>query len=302
MGGGFSSSSSRRSAPPPPRPVYHRHIYGIPRRTTVIHTSETPETVKARAKYSLIIWLCVFAGIMFMIFLAGRIGNGMNSRGSTVKSTIKREPIESGNAYINDCVVDELGWINNESKLSSRLKDFWEKTGVQPYIYLKAYDPELKSDAQKDQWAADWDRENITTENVFLYVYFAEKDEDDVGYMVYRNGLLTSSVMDAEAVDIFWNYLDNYWYSWDADDTDGMFVEIFNRTADTIMREPTNAWDAVRPLIIGLVIIGVIVAVIILIRTKRAAEAARAAETERILNTPMQDLINESENNGGPGT
>lgn len=57
--------------------------------------------------------------------------------------------------------------------------------------------------------------------------------ENDVGYMVYVNGLNVDSVMDEEAVEIFWDYVDEYWYF--ELSTDDMLIEIFNSTADAIM-------------------------------------------------------------------
>lgn len=229
----------------------------------------------------------LLVGILFAVVIL--TGNKQNS------NVIVRHKIESVGAFNNNCVVDELGWINNPSKFASNLKSFWNETGVQPFIYLKAYDPSLVSDDQKYEYAVDYYDNNISAENVFLYVYFEEEDPNEVGYMAYVNGLQTSQVMDAEAVDIFWGYFDSYWYSWDADDTDGMFVQTFNKTASVIMREPTNAFDVLKTIFLIAGIVVVICAFIALIVTKRKAEAERAAETERILSTPMQDLVGESE-------
>ena len=69
---------------------------------------------------------------------------------SDVASTINREKIENPVAYDNNCIRDELGYIENQGKLSKNLKNFYNKTGIQPYIYLKSYDETLTSDSQKD--------------------------------------------------------------------------------------------------------------------------------------------------------
>ena len=76
-------------------------------------------------------------------------GIGGGSSYNNVKSTIVREKIVTGNAYINDCIIDEIGWFNNPTKTAAQLKSFWEETGVQPYIILKAYDATLKPARQK---------------------------------------------------------------------------------------------------------------------------------------------------------
>lgn len=209
-------------------------------------------------------------------------GNSWGTSGN-VKSTINREKLDSGNAYINDCIIDEIGWFDNINNTSRRLKVFYDETGVQPYIILKAYDPFLVTDAQKDKWATDYYDEHFQNENIFLYVYFAEKDTDnDVGYMAYANGYQTSSVMDSEAVEIFWNYIDRYWYT--DMSTDDLFVAVFSKTASTIMRVSTTMADVLKYLVIGVVAIVIICLLISFWKKKRQAEKERAEETERILN------------------
>jgi hypothetical protein len=213
---------------------------------------------------------------------------GNYSSGST-SSTIVREKLETDNAYINDCIIDEIGWFENVSKTESQLKDFWEKTGVQPYIILKKYDATLTTDAQKEQWTTDYYEANFDTENIFLYVYFAEADVDNtVGYMTYANGYQTSSVMDSEAIEIFWNNIDKYWYT-DLS-TDDMFVKAFNSTADTIMHVSTTGMDIVKwiLIVVAIILVGVVVVNLVKQKNKRAKE--KAEEDQKILNTPIGDI------------
>lgn len=51
--------------------------------------------------------------------------------------------------------------------------------------------------------------------------------------MYYVCGYDIESVMDEEACEIFWDYVDEYWYT-DLS-TDDMIAEIFNSLADSIM-------------------------------------------------------------------
>lgn len=214
----------------------------------------------------------------------------MTFRGSgNTKSTIQRYKIENVAAYDNDNIIDEIGWFDNISSTSRRLKDFWDETGVQPYIYLKAYDSSLKSDSQKEAFAKQYYDENINTENGFLFVYFAEKNTDgEVGYMYYVNGYQTSSVMDSEAVEIFWNYIDRYWYT--DMSTDDLFISVFNKTGTTIMKVSKSMADVLVVLTVGIVIIAVVYILFRWWQSKRKAEKERAAETEAILNTPIDTL------------
>lgn len=295
-GSGSSRSggnSSYRSTPPrnsyggypQPRPSYGR-------RTTVFvgNRGGSGYTNAFGSIIASLVVLIVFTAIMFGI-VSFMFGGGTKT--ANVSSTINREPLTDSAAFINDCIDDELDWFDNISGTERRLRNFYDKTGVQPYIVLHAYDPSLTTDEEKENWAMEYYDAHIQNENTFLYVYFAEQDTDnDVGYMCYVNGKQTGSVMDSEAIEIFWNYIDRYWYS--DMSTDDLFVTVFDKTADTIMRVSTTGADVAK---IAVIIIGVIVILILLFvwwKAKARREKEKAAETERILNTPMQDLVNES--------
>ena len=115
----------------------------------------------------------VVLAIVISIFFAVMRGGGGEV------STIERTKLADPAPYINDCIEDELGWFENESRAETRLQDFYDETGVQPYIVLRDYDPALTSDAQKEDWAQEYYEENIDNENTLLYVYFAEEYADD---------------------------------------------------------------------------------------------------------------------------
>jgi hypothetical protein len=238
----------------------------------------------------IVVIMCIIIGLESLV--GGGSGRQTSSQAGSQTSTIQREKLESGNAYINDCIVDEIGWFDNISKTESRLKNFWEETGVQPYIILRGYDASLTTNAEKEQWAIDYYDANFDTENIFLFVYFAEQDTDyDVGYMAYASGKQTSSVMDSEAVEIFWNYIDKYWYS-DAS-TDDLFVNAFNDTADTIMRVSTTGKDIFKWVLIVIAIIAAGIIIINLVKQKNKRAKEKAEEDQKILNTPIHDIADD---------
>lgn len=186
-----SSMHHYHHTPPPPR----RGYYGYRRN---VYTSSSS------GLGTLIACLIVFAVVIFSFFMIA-------SDDSDVTSTINREKIENPVAYDNNCIRDELGYIENQGKLSKNLKNFYNKTGIQPYIYLKSYDETLTSDSQKDNYAQNWYEQNIDNEDTFLFVYYEDQNPNEIGYMAYVNGKQVTSVMDSEAVNIFWNYIDRYW-------------------------------------------------------------------------------------------
>lgn len=106
--------------------------------------------------------------------------------------------------------------------------------------------------------------------------------------MCYVNGKQITSVMDAEAIDIFWAYVDNKWYS--DMSTDDMFVSIFDSTAKTIMTKSATKEDVgVKFGTVAIIIAGT-AAVVIFLKVRRKHEHEKAEETERILNAPLDGL------------
>lgn len=248
-----------------------------PRRSTVI--------VSHGGSFNAVISLIIFVVVLIAAF-GGFPSSNSSSTKSVPKSTQNRERLESGVGYDNNCIVDNIGWFDNVTKTEKSIKKFYDKTGVQPYIVLNAYDSTLLTDTAKEEYAKKWYDEHIKNESTFLYMYFAEPDTDnDVGYMAYVNGKQVSSVMDSEAIEIFWAYVDKYWYS--DMSTDDMFTTIFTKTADRIMTKSTTAADvgnnAVK--VIGVIVVFAGIIVVMVLRRKHKAEEAK--ETEKILNTPL---------------
>ena len=252
--------------PPPPR----RGYYGYRRN---VYTSSSS------GLGTLIACLIVFAVVIFSFFM-------ISSDDSDVTSTINREKIENPIPYDNNCIKDELGYVENTSKLSKNLKNFYNKTGIQPYIYLKSYDETLTSDSQKDNYAQNWYEQNIDNEDTFLFVYYEDQDPNEIGYMAYVNGKQVTSVMDSEAVNIFWNYIDRYWTD-DSLSTVEVFTKTFNSTANTIMEKSTTSNDIIKIICIIVGIIIVIGGIIYILRMKFKRDKEKAKETVEILKTPL---------------
>lgn len=110
--------------------------------------------------------------------------------------------------------------------------------------------------------------------------------------MCYVNGKQVDSIMDDEAIDIYWGYVDKYFYS-DLSEDD-MFVKIYKDTADKIMTRTTTGADIANKFILLLIIVTVIIGVVVIIALVRKSQREKAEETERILNTPVEKIRDES--------
>lgn len=227
-------------------------------------------------------WIIFAVTLLFVLAILSSI----LARSSAIPaSTMDRQRVPTQNAYVNDCVRDEIYWIDNESNVSRRLQEFYDKTGCQPYIYLKAYDPALTSSSACEQWTQQFYDTNFADhQNVLLYVYFCDEWDNGDGISCAWYGIESGMLMDAEAESIFWAYLDYDWDSWDTNDNDGMFVDVFLRTADRIMttNDRTSSAKVVRSIIVIVALAGILVLLIVFRRKHQKAQ-----ETVEILNAPL---------------
>lgn len=211
------------------------------------------------------------------------------------KSTYVREKIDSGYAFDINCIKDEIGWFDSTTNTGRSLRYFYEKTGIQPFIYLKSYDPSLQTGEAQEEYAAAYYETNFgSRSDVFLYIYFAEKDADnDVGDEAWWIGNQASSVMDAEAFDIFWHKLDALWYT--DISTDKLFVTTFEHTADKIMHVDRGPWFAIAIVVTVAGVMSVLVFTISYVKEKNRRAKEEAEETIKILNADINELAKSTE-------
>lgn len=257
------------------------------------------------ALISIIVAVVIFLLILMMPSCSSNGSSSSSGSASGIPaSTVNREKVSDPVSFDTHCVVDQLGWVNNTTSTCEQLKPFYDKTGVQPYVVLAKYNASLTDDSAKEAWAKQWYTEHIDNQDTALFVYFAEQDQDnDVGYMYLALGKRTERVMDSNAQDIFWSYIDQNWYS--NKSTETVLADSFNDTATRIMKHTTNRNDVAKWIIItvcvALVAIAIIVVVIVLMRRRREHEQY----VERMVNTPLETaedpLLKKYGQDGGAG-
>lgn len=140
---------------------------------------------------------------------------------------------DSSLSFNSNCVNDELGLIEDTETVLKSLMKFFDSTGIQPYIYLKKYDSSLASSSDMDDYTANWYEENIDNEITFLFIFFEGKSQSQ-DYFSYVCGYDIDSIMDEEAINTFWDLIDEYWYS--ESDVGSAISIIFEGTAEAIMQ------------------------------------------------------------------
>ena len=225
--------------------------------------------------------------IMLVIMVIGNLVN--NATHDIPNSTVERTRLSAG-SFTSDCVEDHLGWIQEDGsspeRLGRELRDFWEKTGIQPYVVLLPYSTSYDTADEQFDWTENYFSQ-LDRDDAILLTYF---DDEPDGQWELTSGTLTLEVMDPEAEEIFWNTLDRYWNDVDNYNVPEAISTAFTKSAERIMTKTTTGMDVLKIIVIIALVLIVGIVILTIMKTKRRHDAEKAAETERILNTPINDI------------
>lgn len=222
--------------------------------------------------------------ILAFVFSSFQGCPGQPDSSQITPSTIEREPLPKGSVVETGYYTDNLNWIKNKTALTSGMRNFYKETGVQPYLYItgdingEAYPSENEV---KDFAFSLYD--DLFSDEAHLLVIFFEPPMSDDYSTWYVAGIQAKAVIDDEAVDILFDYIDKYYY-YDHLSNEEFFSKAFNDAGTRIMHVPKSPWIPV------LIVAGILIIIIIAFTWwRRAAEQRKqeAEATERILNTPL---------------
>jgi uncharacterized membrane protein len=230
--------------------------------------------------------LLILVGILLAIVFAVRSCSVSSNSGEDVeitKSTVAREALPRGSVDETGYYTDQLGWIDNQTQLLPGLKRFYQKTGVQPYLFITdtingSHSPTA---GELDEAARSLYDELFTDEAHLLLVFF----EYDSNYMDrYVCGTQAKTVIDNEAANILLDYVDRYYY--DSSLSEGAFFsKAFSDAADRIMEVTRSPWIAV------FVVLGAVSLMVMAFAWWRRAVSQKnleAKQTEEMLKTPLE--------------
>ena len=207
-----------------------------------------------------------------------------------IPSTIVREPLPAGSAIeTGSLFTDRLGWITNQTALTTGMRSFHQATGVRPHLYIVGeIDGNTRpTDQQLMDFAQGLYDQMFDDEAHVLLVFF----EDVYPYfgMVVVPGSQARSVMDQEAQDILMDFVTRFYYM-DISEEE-VFSGAFQSAGERIMYAPPQPPDN-RPIWITIIVVaGVLLLVFMLFRwwqRKQEAKAREAEETERLLSQPLE--------------
>lgn len=244
---------------------------------------------------TLLIVLIVIAVVFIVVFSIMGSMNSSNSGGNITVSSVERVALPPGSVNETKYYTDELGWINNETKLINGLKHFYKETGVQPYLYLTdtINGSHFPTDLELESFAANLYDELFTDEAHLLLVFF----EYEGRYMDwYIAGTQAKSVIDREAGDILLDYIDRNYYD-DGLTDEEFFSKSFSDAAKRIMTVTKSPWITV------FIVLGFTVLVMVLFtwwKKSKEQKNLEAKRREELFKTPLdkfgdtkaEDLLN----------
>lgn len=235
--------------------------------------------------------LIIMLVFMLLIFLLPQ------ALSSGTRSTVERTKLDS--KYVTETAYyqDNAGVVRSSATLEKGLRAFYDKTGIQPYVY---FTPDINGDrypseAVADSYCRDLYSELFSDGGHLLVVSYGydrtSYDYSDLGY-TYCFGVDAKTVFDSEAQEIFENYVLHY-----ADDLvndeitlDELYSKAFSATGERIMQ--------VTPNYSMIFIIAVVVLIILLLLYRwwqkvKEQKNKEAAHAEAVLNADINDLAND---------
>lgn len=192
--------------------------------------------------------------LAIIVIVAGLIA----ARPNIQQSTVERSKLDSSLCTkVDTWYQDDINWIHDEKTLLKGLKTFYDKTGVQPYLWITDnINGKAKPNTSDFETALKSKYSELFKDEGHVIVCFMESSPS-VYATYYWAGSAAKGVIDDEAGEILLDVIDSKYII--------LAVAV----------------------IAGL---GIIVGFIFLLKAKRKSDAEEAEERERILNTDINEM------------
>jgi len=230
-GSNYNTRAPRSYTPPPPRPrrSLWRRAQPVPVPVPVpYHTRPAVgETKSPRGCLRM-----VLAVVFVICFITPLLSNGVMS------NTEKREPL-SGVVMETEYYIDMADFISSKSELEAGLRTFYEKTGVQPFIYILNDMENVYISNSDSEWntMANAAYDELFVDEGHLLIMFCDYDN---GYGIYYLlGSQAERVMDDAAMKVLLNHIDANYHKSPLSNEE-VFSLAFAESANEIMPRKTD--------------------------------------------------------------
>lgn len=223
--------------------------------------------------------------LAIIVIAAGLIAARPNIR----QSTIERSKLDSSLCTrVDTWYQDDINWIHDEKTLLKGLKTFYNKTGVQPYLWITDnVNGKAKPNTSDFETALKSKYSELFKDEGHVIVCFMESSPS-VYATYYWAGSAAKGVIDDEAGEILLDVIDSK-YTSDLSDEE-MFSKSFSDAATRMMKVGRTTKQYVILAVAVVAGLGIIVGFIFLLKAKRKSDAEEAEERERILNTDIDEM------------
>ena len=155
--------------------------------------------------------------------------NNSSNTGAARQKLAAADCIES-----SEWIDDQANWLENQNAVISKMRSFYEMTGVQPYLIIAD-----QVNGKKDYTEADVERylrnryDELFADDGHLILFFCEAYENEYDpYLLI--GSKAATVIDTDGENIIYEAIDR-WYTDSSLDDDAYFARIFLASGDAIM-------------------------------------------------------------------
>lgn len=223
--------------------------------------------------------------LAIIVIVAGLIA----ARPNIQQSTIERSKLDSSLCTrVDTWYQDDINWIHDEKTLLKGLKTFYNKTGVQPYLWITDnINGKAKPNTSDFETALKSKYSELFKDEGHVIVCFMESSPS-VYATYYWAGSAAKGVIDDEAGEILLDVIDSK-YTSDLSDEE-MFSKSFSDAATRMMKVGRTTMQLIIIAVIVLLCLGFVVSVYLWVKARAKARAEEAEETQRILNTPIDEI------------
>lgn len=224
--------------------------------------------------------------IMAMAVSAMIVAN--TSMGRITKSTQVREKLPSSMCTVIDTwYEDDINWIYDDRTLERGLRNFYNETGVQPYLYItdniggkaKPTLSDFENTLQKKY-------DELFSDEGHVLVCFMESSPN-VYATYYVVGQQAKSVIDEEAGNILLDYFD-YYYTSDLSDEE-LFSTSFTKAAERMMTVTNTVKTLALRVGLAVCIVAMLIVVFLFVIKARKLKVEQAKADAAILGTEVKE-------------
>ncbi|MCR4689037.1 MAG: TPM domain-containing protein [Saccharofermentans sp.] len=223
--------------------------------------------------------MIIIFGVIFVLYGALRQGaTGIE------RSTILREPLpasqcEEYDSWYQDNWGDWIDESGEEADLVAGLEYFYDKTGVQPYLYIMGEEGEdYMSEGSIEEFAEVTYKEMFGEDEGHLLVVFREYPNASSNYIVTATPGYDaeSAVMDEQAREILLDYIDYYYTDTDLNEGE-FFSKAFENAASRIMTKQMSIRQIITIVVVACIAVAAVVVVVSVVRKSKEKVARNKA-------------------------